>query len=53
LGQSDPTQVIRRKVSKKEMVAWVKSIFAGRICNRTCPKAISVYRPTEAASLQP
>jgi hypothetical protein len=32
------------------MVAWVKGMFAGHIRNRMCPKALSVYRPTEAVS---
>jgi hypothetical protein len=32
------------------MVARVKDLFAGRIRNWTCPKAHSMYRPTEAIS---
>jgi hypothetical protein len=49
-GQSDPTRVARCKVSKEEMVARVKGLFAGRIRNRTCPKALNVYCATEAVS---
>jgi hypothetical protein len=49
-GQSDPTQVTKRKVSKREMVAWVKNIFGGRICNRECPKALGVYQPSNVMS---
>jgi diphthamide synthase (EF-2-diphthine--ammonia ligase) len=50
-GQSDPTWIIRRKVSKEEMVARVKNIFTMRIRNRECPKALSVYRPSVEVSL--
>jgi hypothetical protein len=35
------------------MAAQVKNIFAGRIRNREYPKALGVYRPSDAASLQP
>jgi hypothetical protein len=49
-GQSDPTQVMQLKISNEEMVARVKSIFVGRIRNRTCPKVLSVYCPTKAVS---
>jgi hypothetical protein len=35
-GQSDPTQVIKSKVSKGEMAARVKNIFDGRIRNSEC-----------------
>jgi hypothetical protein len=52
-GQSDPTRVVRRKVSKEEMVARMKNIFIGCIYNRKCPKALSVYRPSEEVSLRP
>jgi hypothetical protein len=48
--QADPTQVVQCKVSKEEMVAQVKGLFTGRIRNRTCPKALSVYCLTEAVS---
>jgi hypothetical protein len=50
-GQSNPNRVIPRKVSKEEMVVCVKNIFVGRIHNQTCPKALSVYRPTDVVSL--
>jgi hypothetical protein len=50
-GQSDPTRVIKRKVSKGEMAARVKDIFSDRIRNRECPKALGVYHPSEAVSL--
>jgi hypothetical protein len=33
------------------MVARVKNIFAGRIRNRVCPKALSAYRPSNVLSL--
>jgi hypothetical protein len=52
-GQSDPTRVVRRKVSKEEMAARAKNIFVGRIRNQECPKVLSVYQPSEAVSLQP
>jgi diphthamide synthase (EF-2-diphthine--ammonia ligase) len=32
-GQSDPTRVVRRKVSKEKIVVRVKNIFTGRIHN--------------------
>jgi diphthamide synthase (EF-2-diphthine--ammonia ligase) len=51
-GQTDPTRVIRCKVSKDVMVVRVKSIFARCIRNRTCPKALSLYQPTNTISLQ-
>jgi hypothetical protein len=53
LGQFNPTQVVRRKVSKEEMAVWVKNIFSRRIHDWECPKALSVYRPSEAVSLRP
>jgi hypothetical protein len=37
-GQSDPTRVAQRKVSKAEMIARVKKIFDGQIRNKECPK---------------
>jgi hypothetical protein len=37
-GQSDPTQVAQRKVSKAEMMARAKKIFGGRIRNKECPR---------------
>jgi hypothetical protein len=37
-GQSDPTHVIKRKVSKGEMAVRVKNIFCGRIRNRDAPR---------------
>jgi hypothetical protein len=53
LGQSDPTRVIRRKVTKEKMVARVKNIFTGCIRNWECPKALNVYRPSDVVSLGP
>jgi hypothetical protein len=35
------------------MAARVKNIFDGRIRNRECPKALGVYRPSDAVSLRP
>jgi hypothetical protein len=52
LGQSDPTRAAQRKVSKAEMMAHVKNIFGGRICNRECPKALGVYSPSNPVSLK-
>jgi hypothetical protein len=52
-GKSDPTRVTQRKVSKAEMIARVKNIFGGRICNKECPKALGIYNPTDPVSLRP
>jgi hypothetical protein len=52
-GQSDPTRVVKRKVSKEEMSARVKNIIGGHIRNRKCPKALGVYRSSDAVSLRP
>jgi hypothetical protein len=49
-GKADPTRVMQHKVSKEEMVNRVNDMFAGHIRNQTCPKALSMYRPTEAVS---
>jgi hypothetical protein len=46
-GQSDPTQVAQRKVSKAEMMARAKKIFGGRIRNKECPKALGIYSPAD------
>jgi hypothetical protein len=43
-GQTNPTQVVRCKVSKEETVAWLKSIFVEHIYNWMCPKALCLYR---------
>jgi hypothetical protein len=51
-GQSDPTRVAQRKVSKAEMMAHAKNIFGRRICNRECPKALGVYSPSDPVSLR-
>jgi hypothetical protein len=52
-GQSDPTRVARRKVSKAEMIARAKNIFGRRIRNKECPKALAIYSPVDPVSLQP
>jgi hypothetical protein len=52
-GQSDPTRVAQRKVSKEEMIAHAKNIFGGRIRNKECPKALGIYSPTDPVSLRP
>jgi hypothetical protein len=52
-GQSDPTRVVQRKVSKAEMTARGKSIFDGQIRNRECPKALGIYNPSDPVCLQP
>jgi hypothetical protein len=52
-GQSDPTRVVKHKVSKEEMAVQVKNIFAGRIRNRECPKALGAYQPSDAVNLRP
>jgi hypothetical protein len=51
-GQSDPTRVMKRKVSKAEMTAWVKSIFGRRIRNGECPKALEMYHPSDPVRLR-
>jgi hypothetical protein len=52
-GQSDPTRVDQRKVSKAEMMARAKNIFDGRIRNKECPKALGIYNPADPVSLRP
>jgi hypothetical protein len=52
-GQSDPTRVAQRKVSKAEMMAHVKNIFGGRIRDKECPKALGIYSPADPVSLRP
>jgi hypothetical protein len=49
-GQTDPTQVAQRKVSKAEMMACAKNIFGGRIRNKECPKALGVNSPSDPVS---
>jgi hypothetical protein len=51
-GQSDPTRVAQRKVSKVEMMARAKNIFDGRIRNKECPKALGVYSPSDPVSFR-
>jgi hypothetical protein len=46
-GQSDPTRVTQRKVSKAELVARAKNIFGERIRNKECPKALGIYSPAD------
>jgi hypothetical protein len=46
-GQSDPTQVTQRNVSKVEMIARAKNIFGGRIRNKECPKVKDRYGEPE------
>jgi hypothetical protein len=45
-GQSDPTRVVQRNVSKAEMMARAKSIFGGRIRNQEYPKTLGIYTPS-------
>jgi hypothetical protein len=52
-GQSDPTRVPQRKVSKAEMMARVKNIFGVRIRNRKCPMALGIYTPSGPVCLRP
>jgi hypothetical protein len=52
-GQSDPTRVAQRKVSKAEMIAHAKNIFSGRIRNKECPKALGIYIPADPVSFRP
>ena len=49
-GQVDPTRILRRKVSKPEMVARVKELFRGVIRNKACPRAFSVINPLPPVS---
>jgi hypothetical protein len=51
-GQSDPSQVAKRKVSKAEMMARAKNFFGERIRNRECPKALGVYNLSDLVSLR-
>jgi hypothetical protein len=51
-GQSDPTRVVKRKVSKAEMMAWAKNIFGGWIRNRDFPKALGMYHPSDTVCLR-
>jgi hypothetical protein len=50
-GQSDPTRIVKCKVSKAEVTARVKNIFGGRIRNRECPKALRMYHPSDLVHL--
>jgi hypothetical protein len=52
-GQSDPTRVTQRKVSKAEMMARAKNIFGGWIRNWECPKALGIYNPSDLVCLRP
>jgi hypothetical protein len=52
-GQSDPTRVAQRKVSRAEMMARAKNIFDGRIRNKEFPKALGVYNPSDPVSFRP
>jgi hypothetical protein len=52
-GQSDPTRVAQRKVSKAEMMARAKNTFGERICNKECLKALGVYNPFDPVSFRP
>jgi hypothetical protein len=52
-GQSDPTRVAQRKVSKVEMMARAKNIFSAQICNKECPKALGVYNTSDPVSPRP
>jgi hypothetical protein len=51
-GQSNPTRVVKCKVSKGEMMARVKNIFSWRIHNRECPKALGMYHLSDPVSLR-
>jgi hypothetical protein len=51
-GQSDPTRVAQRKVSKVEMKARAKNNLGGRIRNKECPKALGIYNPADPVSLR-
>jgi hypothetical protein len=51
-GQSDPTRVAQRKVSKAEMIARAKNIFGVQIRNKECPKALGIYSPADLVSLR-
>jgi hypothetical protein len=42
---------MKRKVSEGEMAARVTNILGGYIHNRECPKALRVYRPSDAVSV--
>jgi hypothetical protein len=52
-GQSNPTRVAQRKVSKVDMIAHAKNIFGGRIHNKECPKELGIYSPADPVSFRP
>jgi hypothetical protein len=52
-GQSEPTQVAQRKVSKAEMISRATNIFGRRIRNKECPKELGIYSPADPVSLRP
>jgi hypothetical protein len=52
-GQSNPTRVAQRKVSKAEMIARTKNIFSRRNRNKECPKALGIYSPADPVSFRP
>jgi hypothetical protein len=52
-GESNPTRVAQRKVSKAEMMTRAKNIFSGRIRNRECPKALGVYSSSDPVCRRP
>jgi hypothetical protein len=52
-GQSDPTRVAQRKVSKEEMIARANNIFGGQIRNKECPKVLGIYSLADPVSFRP
>jgi hypothetical protein len=52
-GQSDPTRVAQRKVSKAEMMARVKNVFGGWVRNKGAPRhwGYTARRPGESSTL--
>jgi hypothetical protein len=46
-GQSDPTRVVNRKVSKGEMAARVSQMYSGKVKVKKCPKAHSLKRAAD------
>ncbi|RLN15380.1 hypothetical protein C2845_PM02G14600 [Panicum miliaceum] len=45
-GRDDPTQVRNRKVSQREALSRVACIVSGQVCDKGCPKAYCLKRPT-------
>jgi hypothetical protein len=45
-GRDEPTRVRNHKVSRREALSRVTRIVSGDVCNKSCPKAYCLKRPT-------